>query len=259
MNYIRELNAFRDWLMLNPLTTSGVALWYTLMSINNMAGWSEWFAVPNSTLQQLAKLSKQGLADARNELKQKRLIDYKPGNRKQAGSYKMNSLVNRLVNSLDQTLVPMLDKTVDQTVDQMVYQSADQTLEHINKHKHKRNETKQDNIPYAEIVGYLNEKTGSSYKPTTKATQSHIKARWREGFRLDDFKVVIDNMVEKWGNDPKMSQYLRPETLFGTKFESYLNTKRPATVSTTSRLPLVTLTPEQAAEMERIANAQRRA
>ena len=95
MNYIRELNAFRDWLMLNPLTTSGVALWYTLMSINNMAGWSEWFTVPNSTLQQLAKLSKQGLADARNELKLKGLIDYRPGNRKQAGQYRMISLVNK--------------------------------------------------------------------------------------------------------------------------------------------------------------------
>jgi len=228
LNYIRELNAFRDWLMLNPLTTSGVALWYTLMSINNMAGWPEWFAVPNSTLQQLAKLSKQGLADARNELKQKGLIDYKPGNRKQAGSYKMISLVNRLVNSPDQTLDPILDQTLDQTVDQSVDQSVDQTLDHINKHKHKRNETKQENIPYAEIVAYLNERTGSSFRTTTKATQTLIRARWREGFRIDDFKRVIDNKTEEWGNDPKMSQYLRPETLFGTKFESYLNAKRKA-------------------------------
>lgn len=134
MNYIRELNAFRDWLMLNHLNTSGVALWYTLMAVNNMAGWKEWFTVPNPTLMQLTKLSKQGLADARSELKNKKLIDYRPGNRKQAGSYKMISLVN----SFDQTLDPILDQTVDQTLDP----SADQLLTII---KHKQEETKQDN------------------------------------------------------------------------------------------------------------------
>ena len=44
-----------------------------------------------------------------------------------------------------------------------------------------------------------------------------------EGFTVDDFKKVIDNKSAEWGKDSKMSKYLRPETLFGTKFESYLN------------------------------------
>lgn len=78
-------------------------------------------------------------------------------------------------------------------------------------------------IPYKEIVDYLNSKTGSSYKSSTQKTQSLIKARFNEGFTLDDFKRVIDIKMSQWINDSKMKSYLRPETLFGTKFEGYLN------------------------------------
>lgn len=74
-----------------------------------------------------------------------------------------------------------------------------------------------------DIVYYLNKSTGKSYKTTSVATKRHIKARLKEGFTVDDFKKVIDTKVAEWGNDQKMCQYLRPETLFGTKFESYLN------------------------------------
>ena len=80
-------------------------------------------------------------------------------------------------------------------------------------------------IPFAEVIDYLNDKTSSSYKSTTKKTKDLIKARCNEGFTLDDFKKVIDNKTAEWINDPNMSKYLRPETLFGTKFESYLNQK----------------------------------
>ena len=50
-----------------------------------------------------------------------------------------------------------------------------------------------------------------------------IQARWNQGFRVDDFKKVIDNRVSYWKDDPSNEQYLRPETLFGNKFEGYLN------------------------------------
>ena len=78
---------------------------------------------------------------------------------------------------------------------------------------------------YNEIINYLNLKTNSSYKSTTPKTRELIKARYNEGFSLDDFKQVIDNKVNSWGNDEKMVAYLRPETLFSNKFESYLNEK----------------------------------
>ena len=78
---------------------------------------------------------------------------------------------------------------------------------------------------YINIVEYLNQKVGTKYKSSSKKTQTCIHARLAEGFTLDDFKTVIDKKCADWLNDPKMEQYLRPETLFGTKFEGYLNAK----------------------------------
>ena len=80
-------------------------------------------------------------------------------------------------------------------------------------------------IPFSDIITYLNQKTNSSFKPGTKKTKELINARWNEGFLLDDFKKVIDLKTEEWLQDPLWSKYLRPETLFGPKFESYCNQK----------------------------------
>lgn len=77
-----------------------------------------------------------------------------------------------------------------------------------------------------EIVDYLNQAANTSFKASSKNTQSLINARTREGFTVDDFKTVIDGRVKAWANDQKMSEYLRPQTLFGTKFESYLNASK---------------------------------
>lgn len=81
-------------------------------------------------------------------------------------------------------------------------------------------------IPYGEIVDYLNEVVGTSYRPTTGKTKELIRARFKEGFTLEDFKTVIDNKAADWLNDKERKKYLRPETLFGTKFEGYLNQPR---------------------------------
>ena len=71
-------------------------------------------------------------------------------------------------------------------------------------------------------MDYLNEKAGLNFKAASKVTQQHIHARLEEGFVFDDFKTVIDKKCAEWiGTD--FAQYLRPVTLFGTKFESYLN------------------------------------
>lgn len=86
-----------------------------------------------------------------------------------------------------------------------------------------REETETENNNVVSIVEYLNLKAGTKYKHDSAKTKSLIKARLNEGFDTQDFYVVIDKKVMLWGNDPKMQTYLRPETLFGTKFESYLN------------------------------------
>ena len=74
-----------------------------------------------------------------------------------------------------------------------------------------------------EIVEYLNEKAGTHYRSTTPKTQRLIKSRLAEGFTVDDFKTVIDKKCADWLGDGDMVQYLRPDTLFSTKFEGYLN------------------------------------
>lgn len=78
---------------------------------------------------------------------------------------------------------------------------------------------------YKKIINYLNNKLGSKYRTDNKTTQKHIKARINEGFTLEDFKTVIDKKYDEWYGT-NMQQYLRPETLFGTKFESYLNSPK---------------------------------
>lgn len=75
------------------------------------------------------------------------------------------------------------------------------------------------------VVSYLNEKAGTKFKPTTAKTKTAIHARMSEGFTVDDFKTVIDKKCAEWIGNEKMEKYLRPETLFGTKFEGYLNEK----------------------------------
>lgn len=95
-----------------------------------------------------------------------------------------------------------------------------------------KNSNSRPYVPVKEIVEYLNEKTGCGYRVDTSKTQSLIKARFREGFNLDDFRMVIDRKVEDWLNNSEMVRYLRPETLFGNKFEGYLQAyKAPGTAS----------------------------
>ena len=83
---------------------------------------------------------------------------------------------------------------------------------------------KAEQIPYKEIIDYLNLKSNSNYKYTSQKTKDLIKARINNGFTIEDFKKVIDKKSQEWlGTD--FEKFLRPETLFGNKFEGYLNQK----------------------------------
>lgn len=88
-----------------------------------------------------------------------------------------------------------------------------------------KNRLEEDKNIYVSIVEYLNKKAETKYRASSKKTRTCIHARIAEGFTIDDFKTVIDKKCADWIGDAKMEQYLRPETLFGTKFESYLNAK----------------------------------
>ena len=79
-----------------------------------------------------------------------------------------------------------------------------------------------DNNIYSLVIDYLNKKANTNYRPTTKNTQSFINARVKEGYTVEDFKKVIDSKSKEWLNTD-FEKYLRPTTLFGSKFENYLN------------------------------------
>lgn len=84
------------------------------------------------------------------------------------------------------------------------------------------NKTLDDNVK--KIIEYLNLKTSKNFSKNTKATLRLINARLKEGFTLDDFTKVIDNMSEEW-KGTEYEKYLAPTTLFAGKFERYLNLK----------------------------------
>lgn len=100
--------------------------------------------------------------------------------------------------------------------------SAQQNLEERVLAETTSESTKED-IPFSEIIDYLNEKAGTHYRPTSKKTRELISARWSEHYTLDDFKKVIDNMCVRW-KGTKFEQYLQPSTLFApSHFDEYLN------------------------------------
>ena len=89
MNYIREINAFMDWLEINPLEATTQALWFHIMAIANKSGWPEWFTIANLTLMARVNISENTLIKHRNILIQKGRILYKNQGKQKAGKYKL--------------------------------------------------------------------------------------------------------------------------------------------------------------------------
>jgi len=81
---------------------------------------------------------------------------------------------------------------------------------------------------HIEVITHLNSEAGTKYRSSSAKTKKAISARVAEGYTLDDFRAVIEDRVYRWKGDEKMSEYLRPETLFGPKFEGYLQAAQKA-------------------------------
>ena len=99
------------------------------------------------------------------------------------------------------------------------YDSSDLIKNFYNEKDDKKEESKKQ---IKEIVNYLNSKTNKNFRSITANTTKLIKSRLNEGCVIDDFKKVIDIKTKEWLNS-NFNKYLRPITLFGSKFESYLN------------------------------------
>lgn len=89
-----------------------------------------------------------------------------------------------------------------------------------------------------DVIDYLNMVTQSSFRKTTKAYRKAIHARLKDGYSIDDFKSVIQSRLSKWGNDAKMREFLRPQTLFASAhFDAYLNEANKPRPSNSSSNP----------------------
>lgn len=131
---------------------------------------------------------------------------------------KLDTVYNSVAQGIQQSLTGYTTKfntPMQQSLTNNINDNIDNKLDNIIELK--------DNVPYQEIVNHLNNSAGTNYRASSKKTRELIKARINEGYTLEDFKVVIEKKTREWINDNKMKGYLRPETLFGTKFEGYLN------------------------------------
>ena len=141
---------------------------------------------------------------------------------------------SNLSNAFTESVQCTKDKSVQCTKDKSVQcKTFNNTFNNtVNKRNIKESSDDTDlsaseTIPYVEIIDYLNSKCLKSYKHKNRIAREKIHARWNEGFRLEDFKRVIDIKAAEWLNDTEMNRYLRPDTLFGSKFEIYLNSVIP--------------------------------
>lgn len=129
MNYIKELNAFREWQLSNVLPANAISLWYTLMSINNSTGWKKKFNAPNTIVWQFSGLTKQGLLDARNKLKEQNLIKFEGGKRGQASVYEMIPLTLTAASKTYQSQDESVYQSNGESQGESTYQSLDQSQE----------------------------------------------------------------------------------------------------------------------------------
>jgi uncharacterized phage protein (TIGR02220 family) len=112
---------------------------------------------------------------------------------------------------LENNLPEIHQKTKEKTISKSVTISKD-----------KENEKKEISQKVTEVIEYLNLATGKKFSTTGNDNIKHVMKRFTEGYTLDNFKQVIDVKTAKWkGTD--MEDYLRPQTLFGGKFNAYLN------------------------------------
>jgi len=157
-------------------------------------------------------------------------------NTEQVHQNSVKNLVEENKNIEENTHTP-IDKNVYTPIDKNVYTYRQKCLYPMDKNVYDNNKdlilnnnkdkkiysSAEPNLVY-QIVGHLNLMAGTNYKPSSKSTQNKINARLNEGHSLDDFIVVIDKKCHDWLDSDK-EMYLRPETLFGNKFEGYVNQK----------------------------------
>jgi DnaD/phage-associated family protein len=220
MNYLKELNGFREWLLSNDLPANAVSLWYTLMSINNAARWKKQFNAPNAIVRQLSGLTKQGLLDARKRLKEEGLITFENGKRGQAAVYEMISRTG------------MTDHTGDQLQDESTYQSNDPS--------HAKSTYQSVDQSSAESLGVSPDQSqGESlgeFQPVLKEKYKEIQERRKEDEHTRPLLTIYEQNIGKLGpvvqeelmqwvalvGEPIVVEAIKQATKYGGRTFSYL-------------------------------------
>eukprot|EP00130_Batrachochytrium_dendrobatidis_P008459 XP_006683334.1 hypothetical protein BATDEDRAFT_28862 [Batrachochytrium dendrobatidis JAM81] len=169
MNYIKQLNAFKDYLALNELPSKAILLWHTLMLINNMVGWKRRFNASNALVNQYGGLSKQRLSEAREILVSCGLVHYERGANGRAPVYEMVLLDgSQNKTGVSNLQVPPLypDQLADQKSDQVQDQLPDQSRT-ILKQKHKQKQKRRRGEP-APIPLTFYDQNFSTLKPAAR-------------------------------------------------------------------------------------------
>ena len=84
-------------------------------------------------------------------------------------------------------------------------------------------------------IDYLNQKAGTRYEYNSSKTITLLNTLFKKGYAIEDIKKVIDTKCKEWLPQETMKKYLRPRTLFGNKFEDYLNQDVKPQVTTTQK------------------------
>ena len=177
------------------------------------------------TIKGLATLSKDGVDSVRSALKELEEQGYLTMKRIRNELGHLTS-AEYVLREIPNTELPMQEKPIlenpisEKPILENPMQLNTNAIKDLT-NKELSEESTKNNI-YSRVIDFLNAMAGTNYKSTTAKTQQLIKARLKEGFTLEDFETVIRKKCREWV-DTDFAKYLRPETLFGTKFESYLN------------------------------------
>ena len=231
MNYLKQLQAFRDYQLFETKLSSGqVSLYYALLQVNNKCAWIDWFDVSNQMLETLSGLSRQGINKNRNVLMQLGLINFKSNGKQKATSYSICKLYDE--ESVQSSLHSSVHNSLHTSLHSSVHNSST-----ITKHKHKQNKTNKDShdsIPAKRVyepddinlklanylLAKIRERNSSIYPTDSKNPPDTQK--WANDIRLmherdarsyDDIKRIIEWCQQDsfWQNNILSTSKLRKQ------------------------------------------------
>lgn len=216
MDYIRQINAFENWLEYNELGAGPQLLWYKLMAIANKSGWQSELSIANTRLQSMTKTSEKTLINNRNQLIQTGLLQYKKRGRTKAGLYILFDLTGKFpvkttVSELT-TGKTTVDSTVNVKVNPTVNSSVDFTVKpsaYINNTK--LNKTKDNHHDEKSPLRLANEYWGLN-RPLNSILQDAVIQWckiWPNEMVSYALELAFDNSVDMQGAKPYVNAILK--------------------------------------------------